>query len=66
VPHFEAERFFGFFVLLIGLIYGAFLIHIPQTWIIVGTLVILGLGIMSAVSSTKRRDPPSEAPPPNS
>ena len=56
----------GFFVLLIGLIYGAYLIHVPQTWIVVGTLVILGLGIMSAVSSTKRRDPPSELPPPNS
>jgi hypothetical protein len=54
----------GFFVLLIGLIYGAVLIHVPQTWIIVGTLVVLGLGIMSAVSHTKRRDPPSEAPSP--
>jgi hypothetical protein len=55
----------GFFVLLVGLIYGALLIHIPQTWIIVGTLVVLGLGIMSAVSHTKRRDPPSEAPSPD-
>ena len=54
----------GFFVLLVGLVYGAVLIHIPQTWIIVGVLVILGLGIMSAVSQTKRRDPPSEAPNP--
>jgi hypothetical protein len=54
----------GFFVLLIGLIYGAVLIHVPQTWILVGTLVVLGLGIMSAVSHTKRRDPPSEAPSP--
>ena len=54
----------GFFVLLAGLIYGAVLIHVPQTWIIVGTLVIVGLGVMSAVSHTKRRDPPSEAPNP--
>lgn len=53
----------GFFVLLGGLIYGAYLIHVPQTWILVGTLVVLGLGIMSAVSHTKQRDPPSEAPP---
>ena len=52
----------GFFVLLAGLVYGAVLIHVPQTWIIVGALVIVGLGIMSAVSHTKRRDPPSEAP----
>ena len=54
----------GFFVLLGGLIYGAYLIHVPQTWIIVGTLVVLGAGIMSAVSHTKQRDPPSEAPKP--
>ncbi|HXM00645.1 MAG TPA: hypothetical protein VN932_12005 [Rhizomicrobium sp.] len=53
----------GFIVLLGGLIYGAYLIHVPQTWIIVGALVLIGLGIMSAVSRTKQRDPPSEAPP---
>ena len=54
----------GFIILLAGLIYGAVLIHIPQTWIIVGALVLVGIGIMSAVSHTKRRDPPSEAPNP--
>jgi hypothetical protein len=54
----------GFIILLAGLIYGAYLIHIPQTWIIVGALVVVGLGVMSAVSNTKRRDPPSTAPMP--
>jgi positive regulator of sigma E activity len=54
---------FGFIVLLAGLIYGAVLIQIPQTWIVVGALVMIGLGVMSAVSHTKRRDPPAEAPP---
>jgi hypothetical protein len=53
---------FGFIVLLAGLIYGAYLIHVPQTWIIVGALVVIGLGVMSAVSHTKRRDPPAEPP----
>jgi hypothetical protein len=52
----------GFFILLAGLVYGAFLLHVPHTWIGVGVLVILGLGVMSAVSRTKRRDPPSETP----
>jgi cadmium resistance protein CadD (predicted permease) len=52
----------GFVLLLAGLIYAAYLVHIPQTWIVVGALVLIGLGIMSAVSRTKRRDPPSEAP----
>jgi hypothetical protein len=53
---------FGFFVLLGGLGYGAYLLHVPSTWIIVGALVAIGLGVMSAVSQTKRRDPPADAP----
>lgn len=52
----------GFIVLLAGLVYGAYLVHIPHTWIIVGALVLIGIGIMSAVSRTKRRDPPAEPP----
>jgi uncharacterized membrane protein len=43
---------FGFIVLLGGLLYGAYLIHVPQTWIVVGALVLVGLGVMSAVSHT--------------
>jgi hypothetical protein len=53
---------FGFFVLLGGLGYGAYLLPVPSTWIIVGALVAIGLGVMSAVSHTKRRDPPADAP----
>ena len=55
----------GFIVLLGGLIYAAHLLHVPQTWIIVGSLVVIGLGIMSAVARTKQRDPPAEAPAPD-
>lgn len=54
----------GFAVLLGGLGYGAYLLHVPQTWIIVGALIIVGIGIMSAVTRTKMRDPSNEAPPP--
>lgn len=60
-----ALYFFGFIVLLGGLIYGAHLLHVPQTWIIVGSLVVIGLDIMSAVARTKQRDPPAEAPGPD-
>jgi hypothetical protein len=52
----------GFFVLLCGLAYGAYLFHVPSTWIIVGALVTIGLGVISAVSHTKQRDPPAGAP----
>ena len=49
----------GFFVLLGGLGYGAYLLHVPHSWIIVGVLVAIGMGVMSAVSHTKQRDPPT-------
>jgi len=52
----------GFVVLICGIGYGAFLLHVPQTWIIVGALVMIGIGVMSAVSRTKQRDPPKDAP----
>jgi hypothetical protein len=52
----------GFIILAGGLIYGAFLLHVPQTWIIVGSLVVIGIGVMSAVSHTKQRDKPAEPP----
>jgi len=53
---------FGFFVLLGGLGYGAHLLHVPNSWIVVGALIAVGLGVMSAVARTKRRDPPTDAP----
>jgi hypothetical protein len=52
----------GFIVLLGGLGYGAYLLHVPQAWILVGVLVMIGLGIMMAVSRTKQRDAPKEPP----
>jgi hypothetical protein len=48
----------GYIALLAGLIYGAYLLNVPPQWIGVGALVAVGLGVMSAVSHTKRRDPP--------
>jgi hypothetical protein len=52
----------GFVVLVLGLAYGAYLLHVPHAWIGVGLLVMIGLGVMSAVSHTKRRDAPTTPP----
>ena len=41
-----------------GLAYVAFLMHTPSQWIIAGVVVLLGLGIVGAVTHTRRRDPP--------
>lgn len=49
----------GFIVLIIGLAVAAFLLNVPPTWIAVGVIVLLGIGILMATSRTKPRDPPT-------
>jgi hypothetical protein len=46
----------GFGILIIGLIYGAFLVHVPAHWIVVGGIVLTGAGILSGVKATRQRD----------
>ena len=48
----------GFIVLIAGLALAAWLLGAPPTWILVGVVVLLGIGIISATSRTKPRDPP--------
>jgi hypothetical protein len=47
----------GFAIVIAGLIYGAYLIHMPGRWIAVGAIVMLGVGILSAVKATRQKDP---------
>lgn len=48
----------GFFVVIIGLAIGAYLLNVPTTWIAVGVIVLVGLGILTATSRTRQKDPP--------
>ncbi len=47
----------GFIVLIIGLAMGAYFLHIPPRWIGVGVVVMVGIGIITGVTSTRRPDP---------
>jgi uncharacterized membrane protein len=47
----------GFAILIGGLIYGAVLVHMPGHWIVVCTIVLVGVGILSGVKATRQRDP---------
>ena len=49
----------GFLLVIGGLVYGANLMHIPAQWIVVGTVVLAGLGILSGVKATRQKDPPT-------
>jgi flagellar motor component MotA len=46
----------GILVVLGGVIYGAILLNVPQQWIVVSSIIIVGLGILSAVAHTRSRD----------
>ena len=49
----------GFFVVIVGLAVGAYLLNVPTTWIAVGVIVLVGFGILTATSRTRQKDPPS-------
>ena len=49
----------GFIVLIVGLAIAAYLLGVPQTWIGVGVIVLIGIGILTGTSRTKTKDPPS-------
>ena len=47
----------GFVLVISGLIYGAYLMHVPAHWIVVGAIVLLGMGILTGVKATRQKDP---------
>lgn len=49
----------GFVIFMAGLIWGASVAGVPTLYIGIGALIILGIGIFSAVSRTRGKDPSS-------
>jgi positive regulator of sigma E activity len=47
----------GFIVLIIGLAIAAILLGVSTTWVTVGAIVAIGIGIVSATTRTKPKDP---------
>jgi hypothetical protein len=47
----------GFLIVIGGLAYGAFLAGLPPQWILVGVVVLLGIGVLSAIKRTQRPAP---------
>ncbi len=46
----------GFVIMTGGLIYAARLIHMPTHWIVVGTIILIGFGVLSGVKATRQKD----------
>jgi hypothetical protein len=47
----------GIMLVIAGLVYAAAILSAPIQWIVVGTLVLLGGGVVTAVKATRQRDP---------
>ena len=46
----------GYAILIIGMAFGAHLLHMPSKWICVGVICLIGLAIVHGVSTTRQKD----------
>jgi hypothetical protein len=46
----------GYLILIVGLGIAAHLMHVPPRWIGVGVVILVGIGVISGVTSTRNRD----------
>ncbi|MAF58660.1 MULTISPECIES: hypothetical protein [Ponticaulis] len=46
----------GFIILIAGLAYGAAMLGVPAQWIAVVAIAMSGLGLISAVTHTRKKD----------
>jgi hypothetical protein len=46
----------GLVICVAGLAYGAHLLHVPERWIGVGLVVLVGLGVLMGAIKTRQRD----------
>ena len=49
----------GLIVLLGGIAWGLSIMGLASTYIAIACLIVLGLGVMAAVSRTRMKDPPA-------
>ena len=47
----------GYAILIVGILYIAHLMHIPQQWIFGIGILLVGTGILTGVQSTRQKDP---------
>ena len=53
-----ATYLIGFIILIVGLALAAFYLNVPQIWIGIGVVILLGIGVLLATRNEKPRDPP--------
>ncbi|HXU10981.1 MAG TPA: hypothetical protein VN898_03385 [Candidatus Binatia bacterium] len=46
----------GYIILITGLAIGAYMLHVPQKWIGVGVICLIGVAIIHGVTATRQKD----------
>jgi hypothetical protein len=54
----------GFIILILGLALAAHLLNVPALWIVAGVIVMVGIGVLTATTRTRQRDPSVRRDPP--
>ncbi len=49
----------GYIIFIVGLAIGAHMLHVPQKWIGVGVVCLIGIAIIHGVKATRQKDPTS-------
>ncbi len=55
----------GFVILSAGLLFGAHMLGVATQWIAVMGMILLGVGVITGVAKTRRRDAPAASDPSN-
>jgi hypothetical protein len=49
----------GFAIVIAGVAWALSLAHVSTTYILVACVILLGLGVLTAVTRTRQKDPPA-------
>ncbi len=55
-----ALYFLGTLVVIAGVAWGLVEAGVPSTWVIIASVILLGIGILTGVSRTRSRDLPKD------
>ncbi|HSE27896.1 MAG TPA: hypothetical protein VLA95_06665 [Gemmatimonadales bacterium] len=50
----------GFLVLIAGVAWGMVTLGMPTTWVLIASVILLGIGILTGVARTRSRDLPKD------
>jgi hypothetical protein len=50
----------GFLVVIAGVAWGLIKVGAPAQWVIIASVVLLGIGILTGVTRTRSKDPPND------